>query len=123
MTFAIELADSELRDIAVARATVRLRFAATAVRDDAGERGWLASVQIEMTGASLHGDAAHAFGKIAQGALRHDGVAARLEVPGALSGELELALRLANGTQFVVRGHALVASAAEGARLAPDLSC
>jgi hypothetical protein len=66
---------------------------------------------------------AHAFGKIAQGALRHDGVAARLEVPGALSGELELALRLANGTQFVVRGHALVASAAEGARLAPDLSC
>lgn len=123
MSFTLELADSELRDVAAEGAAVRLRFAAAAVRDDAGERGWLASVQVELTDASLHGNASHAFGRIAQGAVRLDGGATRLRVPGALSGELELALALANGTQLVVRGRALAASVAEGARFAPDLSC
>ena len=61
MSFALEMADSELRDVVAEGAAVRLRF--------------------------------------------------------------ELALSLANGTQLVVRGQALVASAAEGARLTPDLSC
>jgi len=123
MSFALELADSELRDVVAEGAAVRLRFAAAAVRDDAGERGWLASVQLEIAGATLDGDTTHAFGRIAQGTLRHGGGAARLAVPGALSGEIELALALANGTRLIVRGEALVASAAEGARLAPDLSC
>ena len=123
MRFILELADSELRDVVADGAAVRLRLAAAAARDDAGERGWLASVRIEMTGASLQGDATHAFGRIARGELRQAGGAARLSVPGTLSGDVELALVLANGTQLVVRGDALVASAGEGARFAPDLSC
>jgi len=123
MTFTIEFADSELRDVVAEGAAVRLRFAAAAVRDEAGERGWLASVQVEMSGASLHGDTAQAFGRVAEGALRCDGTAVRLSVPGHLSGDIDLALRLAHGTQLVVRGSALVASVAEGARFAPDLSC
>ncbi len=123
MSFALELADSELRDVVAEGAAVRLRFAAAAVRDDAGERGWLASVQLEIAGATLDGDTPQAFGRIAQGSLRHDGGAARLSVPGALSGEVELALALANGTRLVVHGQALVASAAEGAVFTPDLSC
>ena len=123
MSLNLEFPHSELRDVATEGDAVRLRFAAATVRDADDERGWLASVQVEIDGAALQGDATHAFGKIAEGSLRLDGRAARLSVPGALSGGIELALRLANGTQFVVQGRALTASAAEGARFAPDLSC
>ena len=124
MSFALEFPDSEIRDLVVDGGAVRLRLSAAAVRDDAGERGWLTSVQLEFTGAAVHGDTTHAFGKIAEGRLRHgDHGVARLAVPGMSSGDLELALRLANGTQFVVRGRALEASASDGARFTPDLSC
>ncbi len=123
MSFTLELVDSELRDVVAEGAAVRLRFAAAAARDDSGERGWLASVQMELTGASLQGDTTHAFGRIARGELRQDGGAARLSVPGTLSGDIELALVLANGTQLVVRCKALVANVAEDARFTPDLSC
>ena len=124
MSFALEFPDSEIRDVVVEGAAVRLRFAAAAVRNDAGERGWLTSVQLEFTGAMVQGDTTHAFGKIAQARLRHgDRGVAPLAVPGTLTRDLELALRLANGTQFVVRGDALAASIADGARFTPDLSC
>ena len=124
MSFTLDFPDSELRDVVADGAAVRLRFSAAAVRDEAGERGWLSSVQLEFTGAMVHGDTTHAFGKISQAFLRHgDRGVARLAVPGTLAGDLELALRLANGTQFVVRGDALASSVAEAARFAPDLSC
>ena len=124
MSFALEFHDSEVRDVVADGAAVRLRFSAAAVRQDAGERGWLTSAQLEFSGATLHGDTRHAFGKIAEGRLRHDDrVMALLAVPGTSAGDLELALRLANGTQLVVRGHALVASVGDGARVTPDLSC
>ena len=124
MSFALEFPDSEIRDLVVDGGAVRLRLSAAAVRDDAGERGWLTSVQLEFTGAAVHGDTTHAFGRIAEGRLRHgDHGVARLAVPGTLTGDIELTLRLANGTQFVARGHALVASVAAEARFAPDLSC
>jgi hypothetical protein len=124
MSFALELHDSEVRDVVADGSAVRVRFSAAAVRNEAGERGWLRSVQLEFSGAALHGDATHAFGKIAQGRLRHgDKGVAQPAVPGALAGDFELALRLANGTQVVVRGQALVASVDGGARFTPDLSC
>ena len=124
MSLTLEFPDSEIRDAVVDGAAVRLRFSAAAVRNDAGERGWLTSVQLEFTAAVVRGDTTHAFGKIAEGRLRHGGRGvARLAVPGTLADDLELALRLANGTQFVVRGDALASSVADGARFTPDLSC
>jgi hypothetical protein len=124
MSFALEFHDSEVRDVVADGATVRLRFSAAAVRDEAGERGWLTSVQLEFSAATLHGDPTHAFGRIAQGRLRHDDRgAARLAVPGVLAGDVELALRLANGTKVVMCGNTLVASVDDVARFTPDLSC
>jgi hypothetical protein len=124
MSFALEFPDSELLDVVAEGATVRLRFSAATVRDDAGERGWLASVQLESSGATLYGDTTNAFGKITEGHLRQgDRGVARLAVPGTLTGDLELSLHLANGTRFALRGHALVSTVADGARFAPDLSC
>ena len=124
MSFALEFPDSEVRDVVADGGVVRLRLSAAAVCNDAGERGWLTSVQLAFTGAVVHGDTTHAFGRVAEGRLRRDdrGVE-RLAVPGASTGDLELALRLANGTQFVVRGRTLEAGAGDGARFTPDLSC
>ena len=124
MSFALELQDSEVRDVVADGTAVRVRLSAAAVRNGAGERGWLASVQLQFSAAALHGDATYAFGRIAQGHLSQDGRGvAPLAVPGALAGDLELALRLANGTQFVLRGRALAATVPEDARFTPDLSC
>ena len=124
MRFVLEFPDSELLDVVRQGALVRLRLAASAVRNEAGERGWLTSVTLEMTGATLHGDITHAFGKITQAALRQDTRSLRsLDVPGRLTGDVELALSLANGTQFATRGRALEAAVADDARFAQDLSC
>ena len=124
MRFALEFHDSELRDVVREGTLVRLRLAASAVRNEAGERGWLASVTLEMTAATLQGDITHAFGKITRAGLRQDTRSLRsLDVPGRLTGDVELALHLANGTQFVVRGHTLASSVADDARFTEDLSC
>jgi hypothetical protein len=129
MRFTLEFADSELRDVAREGTLVRLRLAAAAVRNEAGERGWLTGVTLEMTAATFHGDTAHAFGRIAEVGL-HDGprLLRGMEVPGALTATREgevvlLALRLANGTQFVTSGYRLEATLADDARFAEDLSC
>jgi hypothetical protein len=128
MRYTLEFADSELRDVMHEGALVRLRLAAAAVRDEAGERGWLTGVSLEMSAASLHGDAAHAFGRIAEVGLQHDQrLLRRIDVPGTLAaaqgGIVALALRLSNGTQFVVEGPALEATLADDARFTLDLSC
>ena len=124
MRFPLEFPDSELRDVVADGGVVRLRLAAATVRDDGGERGWLASVQLEFSNAALQGDTTHAFGKITQGTLRQGIRAiAPLQVPGTMAGELDLTLLLANGTRFFVRADALAATVAADARFSPDLSC
>jgi hypothetical protein len=129
MRFTLDFADSELRDVAREGALVRLRFAAASVRNEAGQHGWLSGVTLEMSAASLHGDTQLAFGRIAEVAL---GDAARLlrrmDVPGVLDAPREgevvsLAVRLANGTQFIASGYRLEARLADDARFAEDLSC
>jgi hypothetical protein len=127
--YTLELADSELRDVIREGALARLRLSAAAVRDEAGERGWLTGVSLEMSAASLHGDAAHAFGRIAEAGLSTGaGLLRRMDLPGMLAAPgadevVTLAVRLANGAQFVVAGHRLDARLAGDARFTPDLSC
>jgi hypothetical protein len=129
MRYTLEFADSELRDVAREGALVRLRLAAASARDEAGERGWLTGVTLAMRAAAVHGDTAHAFGRIAEAGLQHEQrLLRRLDVPGTLAAARQgaavtLAVRLANGTQFVVEGHALEASLADDARFTADLSC
>ena len=116
--------DSELRDVVVDAGTVRLRFAAASVVAADGERGWLPGVVLTLTGATLDGDAALAFGKLTEGRLRVDGQAvARPAVPGTLAGAIALDLRCANGAGLALRGRALVLAVADDARFAADLSC
>jgi len=124
MNFALDFHDSEVRDVTVDSSTVRVRFAAASVRAPDGERGWLPEVSLTLSDATLEGDTAHAFGKLSEGRLRHDGQAiARLALPGTLAGDLELALRLANGTTLALRARALALAVADDARFAADMSC
>jgi hypothetical protein len=124
MSFALEFHDSEVRDVVADGDTVRIRFSAASVRSAEGERGWLPSVVLSLARATLVGDSAHAIGKVADGAVRQDGRnLSRLALPGTLAGELELTLRLANGTLLAARGHSLTLTVADDARFAQDLSC
>ena len=129
MRFTLEFADSELRDIVREGALARLRLSAAAARNESGERGWLTGVTLEMTAATVHGDTAHAFGRIAEAGLGHgQRLLGRMDVPGALTaarqGEVvTLALRLANGTQVGIAGWSLEARLADDARFTEDLSC
>ena len=124
MSFALEFPDSEVRDVVADAAGVRVRFSAASVRNAQGGHGWLTAVVLTLADATLAGDATHAFGKIAEGRLRHDGTALpRLALPATLAGELELSLRLTNGTSLAVRATALAAAAAPDAVFTEDLSC
>lgn len=124
MSFTLAFHDSELRDVVVDSGTVRLRFSAASVIAADGERGWLPGVVLTLAQAVVDGDAAHAFGKLVEGRLRHDGApVARPALPGTLAGDIDLALRLANGTALQLRGRSLSLALADDARLAPDLSC
>ena len=124
MSFALEFHDSEVRDVVTDGAEVRVRFAAASARDANGERGWLTSVTLALSDATLPGDTAHAFGKLVEGHLRRDGRDIGCPaIPLALSGQIELTLRFANGTQLTARGRSLVLSVADDARFAEDLSC
>ena len=124
MRFAFEFHDSEVRDVVTDGDAVHVRFAAASVRDDQGRRGWLTSVQLTLTGATLSGDARHAFGKLVEGRLERDGQPVEpLALPATLAGALGLALRFANGTALTLRGRTLAASVADDARFAEDLSC
>lgn len=124
MGFSLELHDSEVRDVAADGDRVRIRFAAASVRGAADERGWLPSVALTFEQASLTGDAAHAFGKVADASLRQDTRIARaLPLPGTLAGAIECSLCFANGTLLTIHAAALGLSVAEDARFAEDMSC
>jgi len=124
MRFALDWTDSEVGDIAVEDGVVRMRLAAASVRDDDGNLGWLPGVTLAFAEAELVGDAAHAFGRLAEGRLRHDGRdVAQPPLPGALAGDLELTLRFANGTPLTARGRSLSLSVADDTRFKEDLSC
>ena len=124
MSHVLEFPDSEVRDVTADAGTVRVRFSAASVRAADGERGWLPAVALTLSDATLDGDTAHAFGKLSEGRLRLAGQpVARLALPGTLAGDLELALRFANGTSLSLRGHALALAAADDARFAADMSC
>lgn len=124
MPFALGFHDSELRDVVADAGTVRLRFAAASATDDDGERGWLSGVVLTLSDAILEGDAAQAVGKMTEGHVRLDGrIVARLALPATFVGDIELALRLANGTALQLRGRTLGLALADAARFVPDLSC
>ena len=124
MRFVLEFHDSEVRDVVADAGTVRLRLSAAAVRSETGERGWLPGVVLTLADATLHGDATHAFGKLVEGRLCHDGRdLARPALPGTLAGRIELALRFANGTSLSAHGGSIALDVARDARFAEDLSC
>jgi hypothetical protein len=124
MSFALEFADSEVRDVVMDGVAVRVRLAAASVRDAQGAHGWLPGVTLAIAEAELVGDAAHAFGRLAEGRLRHAGRdIARPALPGMLTGDLELTLRFANGTPLTARGRSLSLSVADDSRFKEDLSC
>ncbi len=120
MPYTLEFPDSELRDVVREGALVRVRLSAAAARNEAGERGWLTSVTLTISAATLQGETTHAFGRIVEGSL--EGVT-RISVPGALAGAARLAMRLANGTHFIIRGDALEATLDDGAHFREDFSC
>jgi hypothetical protein len=124
MNFVLEFPGSEVGELVREGAAVRIRLAVAAVRDEAGDRGWLTGVTLEMAAASVEGDTAAAFGRISQAGLRHDARdVAAVDVPGRWRGDVELALALANGTTFVIHGQALETRLAPDSRFTEDFSC
>ena len=124
MSFALEFHDSEVRDVTADGGEVCVRFAAASVRNANGEHGWLTSVTLVLSDATLAGDTAHAFGKLLEGRLRReDRDIGRPALPLALAGEIELTLRFANGTPLSVHGGSLALNVADDARYTEDLSC
>ena len=124
MRFDLDFPDSEVRDVTLEDGVARVRFAAASVRNAEGARGWLTGAVLALSEATLAGDAPLAFGRLAEGRLRHDDHdIPRPALPGTLAGRLELALRFANGTPLMLHGRGLALSLPADAHFKEDLSC
>ncbi len=126
MTFALDFQDSEVRRVAADGDALRVEFAAAAVRRAGApaERGWLSSVAAVVSQAAFTGELAQAFGKLVEGQLLVDGARVpRPELPDALTGDIALTLRFANGAALAIRGRSLVLAVAADGRFTEDLSC
>ncbi len=125
MPYTLEFPDSELRDVVREGALVRVRLAAAAACNDAGERGWLTSVTLDFSHAVLHSDSSHTFGRIKEAFLQHGSQRiTQLAVPGTLTRDVTLSLRLANATQIVIgQAHALEAHLNDDTHFREDFSC
>lgn len=124
MPLTLDFHDSEILDITAQGALLRVRFAAASVSDAEGRHGWIPTVQLALADATEAEDVRHAFGKITEGRLRHDGrEVGRLALPVTLDGAIELDLRLANGSSLALQARALTATFDAAARFTEDLSC
>ena len=125
MRFALEFHDSEVRDVTLEDGVARVRFAAASVRTVDGARGWLPGVVLALSEATVAGDDTPlAFGRLAEGRLRHDDRdIPRPALPDTLAGHLELTLRFANGTLSTLRGGSLALRVTDDAAFKEDLSC
>jgi hypothetical protein len=124
MSLTLEFHDSEILDVVSNGDRLAVRFSAASARRDGRERGWLRGVTLTLSPAAITGDLGQAFGKVTEGWLRQDGQSVgTLSLPVALSGEVALLLRFANGAQVNASGRALAISAGPDAVFFEDLSC
>jgi hypothetical protein len=117
------LADSEVRAVHADAAGLRVRFAAANVRRD-GVAGWQAGVTLALPGARCAGDPAAAFGRLAEGRLRVDGLESRtLAVPARVAGAVALSLHFANGAALDIAADGLACDVAADGAFKEDFSC
>jgi hypothetical protein len=125
MSYSLAFADSEVRHAAMDAGALRVAFSAAAVRrheDD--DHGWLQGLALVLDEARVAGDPAAAFGRLAEGHVRLDGRdIGRPVLPQTITGDVELALRFANGATLAARGTRLHLRLADDARFTEDLSC
>jgi len=111
--FELQFADSELLAPRWDGDTLVLAFAAAHVRPLdkrlADGLGHVRHLTLHLAAARLQGDAASAFGRVADGRWQRDGQRPQrtMTVPQSIAGAVQLSLSLANGTTLDLRGASL----------------
>lgn len=117
------LADSEVLAVQADAHGLQVRFAAANVLRD-GVAGWHSGVTLALPGGRCAGEPSVAFGRLAEGRLRVDGVERRtLAVPAHLVGAVALALRFADGATLDVQADGIACDVAAGGAFKEDFSC
>lgn len=121
--YELHFADSELRALRWQADTLVLDFAAAhvapadpqpdgaAVQGLGRPRGHVRHLALHLAQAQLQGDAASAFGRLADGRWQRVGQPHHrtMTVPQTIAGPVQLSLALTNGTQLDIRAAALLA--------------
>ena len=113
MVFELHFADSELRAPRWDEGTLVLAFAAAHVLPldpQLGDGpGHVRHLALHLAGARLRGDAASAFGRVADGHWQRAGQRRQrtMTVPQTTQATVQLSLALANGTQLEIQAAAL----------------
>jgi hypothetical protein len=111
--FELHFADSELQGLRWQDGSLLLVFAAAHVWPLDGRLGHgpghVRHLALHLTAAQLQGDAASAFGRVADGRWQPEGQRPQrtMTVPQAIAGAVQLSLSLANGTAIDLRGASL----------------
>lgn len=99
----LEFHDSEVRRIALDGDTLTLAFSAAFVQAEGAGAGYVQSLVLACTGASVDGPLANGIGRLSHGKLWVDGVALpALPFPYTAPGPVRLALQFSNGTRLAI---------------------
>jgi hypothetical protein len=105
----LEFHDSEVRSIDMQADALTIVFSAAYVRTPAAGAGYVQSLVMAFTGASLDGPRADGIGRLSHGMLWVDGVAqTALPFPYTTAGPVRVELRFSNGTHLNILATSLV---------------
>ncbi|WP_367849665.1 hypothetical protein [Rhodoferax sp. WC2427] len=95
--------DSEVRSVVLRADALTLAFSAAFVQADGAGAGYVQSLEIACTGATVDGPLADSVGRLSHGKLWVCGrVLPALPFPYAAPGPVRIELQFANGTRLVV---------------------
>lgn len=104
----LEFHDSEVRSIALQVDVLTLAFSAAFVHADGAGLGYVQSLELACTGATVDGPLADSVGRLTHGTLWVDGVArSTLPFPYTAPGPVRVELQFSNGTRLAITAASL----------------
>ena len=120
----LEFHDSEVRGIALEADALTLAFSAAFVQVEGAGAGYVQSLEMASTGASVDGPLADGVGRLSHGKLWVGGVALpALPFPYTAPGPVHIELQFSNGTRLTITAASLVCRFTGDAKFVETFAC
>ena len=120
----LEFHDSEVRSVALEGAALTITFSAAFVQADGAGAGYVQSLVITCTGASVDGPLVDGVGRLSHGKLWVNGVVLpAMPFPYSAPGPVRVELQFSNGTRLAIAAVSLVCRFTGDAKFVESFAC